>query len=164
MYRIDNKRAAILHVQSMLRALSYNESAYTHNPKDGIYGSETEDNVKRLQTDVGLTPSGRVDHATFVALRDSNRAHPTHRTSPISMLSRGMQGEDVSALHAMLKKFHRLHPTMLTPPTGSYYSSESEDAVRALERFFQMEEDGCMSEELLGCLTAYLDAYSKTEG
>lgn len=160
MYRIENRRAAVVRVQSMLRALSFlSDDVYTHVPKDGQYGSETAEAVRQFQGNHGLTVTGRVDYTTFVALRDAQKNEPgvcQCKYAPALPLSRGMQGEDVRILHALIKKFDRLHPNMLRAPDGAYYGRDTEGAVAALCRFFRLPEQCAVNDVLLDRLTAYL--------
>ncbi len=159
MYRMDNRRAAVVRVQSMLRTLSYlSEDVSAHVPKDGIYGSETAEAVQQFQGHQGLAVTGRVDYGTFVALRDAQPSVTRDTcTCPVTLpLSRGMQGEDVRILHALMRKFDRLHPNVLRVPDGAYYGRDTEAAVAALCRFFRLPQTRDADARLLDKLSAYL--------
>ncbi|MBQ7315160.1 MAG: peptidoglycan-binding protein [Clostridia bacterium] len=165
MYFIENKRAAIREVQGMLRTLSYlGEPLYNgvpmpHVPQDGIYGRQTADAVWQFQEQYRLTPTGRVDYQTFVALRRASndvRTEPTDVTVPEKTLSRGDQSDDILLLHHLLALFEQRHPNVFRAPRGSYFGRETEYAVRQIQTYFQQPTDGRLTPRMFRMLRAYL--------
>lgn len=80
------------------------------SPVDGSFGSNTRRLLKKFQTSVGLTSNGVCNSATLAKLRAAaangpvNSTDPSNYPVPTRTLKKGMKGEDVKWLQAVLKK------------------------------------------------------------
>ena len=165
MYKQENTAAAIERIQSYLYEISKNGRIADMTVIDGIYGEQTRTAVIEFQRKSGLEASGIVDFETFEALRDSaalykkQNAHPTHLYAKTGYPLRfGMSGADIDTLHALLRSIGEYRRELPPIPRTPYYSHETENAVRFMQRVFLMEESGIVTAELFERLERDLDA------
>ncbi len=165
MYRQENTAAAIERIQNYLYELSKNGLITEMTVIDGIYGEQTRSAVTEFQRKNGLLESGIVDFETFTALRDSatlckrKNELPTHLYAKTGYPLRfGMSGADIDTLHALLRSIGEYRKDLPPIPRAPYYSRETENAVRFMQRVFLMEESGIVSAELFERLEKDLEA------
>ena len=145
MYRINDKKAAIKEVQKYLYAIS--DAMYDKRiPRvsvNGIFDEDTANAIRRYQNLNGLSESGIVDYQTFKSLYwDYSLISIENSISDFIVgetpfpLSRGMQSEDVRALHLMINALCDRFESIENVGTGAYYSSATANAVKSLRKIF----------------------------
>ena len=162
MYELRDKKAAVREVQKMLRYIAdKTEYDLPIVSIDGIYGEETKKTVSVFQKESGLSIDGRVDYETYLRLyavykearEDRERIDYiiTDEGFPIGI---GVQNDDVTQIHAMIRELNKSYPELPKNLRGSYYSKETEKAIADLQKIFLYEENGILDaktyERMLG--------------
>ena len=162
MYELSDKKSAVREVQKMLRYISdTTEYALPIVSIDGIYGEETKRSVSVFQKENGLPIDGRVDYKTYLRLyavyteakeeRERIDYIITDQGFPIGI---GVQNDDVTQIHAMIRELNKSYPELPKNLRGSYYSKETEKAIADLQKIFLYEENGILDaktyERMLG--------------
>ncbi|MBR2343055.1 MAG: peptidoglycan-binding protein [Clostridia bacterium] len=122
--------------------------------QNGVYGERERGAVTAHQRAAGLTESGVVDLATFNSLRDTYRRGEARSAAPVGVLSSpsfpysfGDTGNDVAVLNSMLADVLTLYTTEGYLPRGSYFTRDSENAVRELRRIFRLPDSNELDED-----------------
>ena len=143
-------------VQTSLNRISQN---YPSIPKlanvDGIYGSRTEESVRRFQQIFGLEPDGIVGKATWYALvrlytavtKLSELRSLGQQFYSISWeypgdLAAGDRSEKVRHLQYMLSILSEFIPEIPPVTIDGIYGTATEESVRAAQLFLQLPETG----------------------
>ena len=143
-------------VQTSLNRISQN---YPSIPKlanvDGIYGSRTEESVRRFQQIFGLEPDGIVGKATWYALvrlytavtKLSELRSLGQQFYSISWeypgdLAAGDRSEKVRHLQYMLNILSEFIPEIPPVTIDGIYGTATEESVRAAQLFLQLPETG----------------------
>lgn len=143
-------------IQVSLNRISQN---YPAIPKlaavDGIYGSRTEDSVRRFQQIFGLAPDGIVGPATWYALvrtytavtqlselRSQGQRFYAINWNPTGVLQEGSTGEQVRHLQYMLSVLSQYIQTIPPLTIDGIYGSATRDAVYAAQRRFGLPLTG----------------------
>ena len=143
-------------VQTSLNRISQN---YPAIPKlatvDGIYGSRTEEAVRRFQQIFGLTPDGIVGKATWYALvrlytavtrlselRSQGQQFYSINWEYPGDLANGDRGEKVRHLQYMLNILSEFIPEVPEVAMDGIYGPRTEDAVRAAQLFLGLPPNG----------------------
>ncbi len=165
MYRQENTAAAIERIQDYLYEIYQNGGISNPTVRDGIYGEQTRTAVIEFQNRNGLEANGIVDLETFDALRASATAYKEKNEQDEYLYSQngyplrfGTSGADVDVLHALLRSISEYRRDLPPIPRSSYYSNETENAVRYMERVFLMNESGIVSAALFKRLENDLEA------
>lgn len=143
-------------VQVSLNRISQN---YPAIPKlaavDGIFGSRTEESVRRFQQIFGLSPDGIVGPATWYALvrtytavtqlselRSQGQRFYAINWNPTGVLQEGSTGEQVRYLQYMLSVLSQYIQTIPPLAIDGIYGSATRDAVYAAQRRFGLPLTG----------------------
>ena len=154
MYRLENKAAAVREVQRYLLIVAQKNEALPHITVDGIYSEQTREAVIIYQELYGLRKSGTVDIITFNSLRDEadlilreKELESTVISHSLFPLKIGSSGTDVANLNNALIELSAYYDIQ-APRRGSFYSKETEEAVKKMQRILILEEDGITTVEL----------------
>ena len=150
MYFLSDKPAAIKEVQKFLHFIADRETSNIPRVAiDGIYGSETRDAVSAFQLWHGLEITGEVDRVTFDALfkeyddiRTMNSVSDFIVTGKPFPFELGDQSDDVLLIHLLITELQKSYKDIGNVRKTTYYSSDTENAVKALQHIFMMEENG----------------------
>ncbi len=148
MYNTNDKKAAILEIQSFLREIYEADDLY----KSGVYDKETRDLIIRFQSENEIDPSGTVNLETNKKLYNSykkNRQKNRIRNKGIDLpLSEGDTGDDVRRLNrdvgSILDKYG-IHHNLRSHP---YFNSATAEGIKELCRIMNLQEKTEIDEEL----------------
>jgi peptidoglycan hydrolase-like protein with peptidoglycan-binding domain len=148
MYRTDDKQSAIKEVQRFLLTVSQIDNEIPHVAIDGIYGDETRIAVTEFQRLMGIGITGRVDRETFDLLfiehsRIVDETDATNRAfnQNIYPLKLGDSGNNVSIINSFILELSEYYDIPNTP-NGDFYSRETENSIKLLQKHFMMETTG----------------------
>lgn len=159
--RRGSSGANVVVVQVELNRISQN---YPAIPKlanvDGIFGSQTENSVRRFQEIFGLTPDGIVGNATWYALvrlytavtelselrSQGQQFYAVSWTYPNAGLRQGSTGEKVRLLQYMLSVLSEFIPQIPAVSVDGIFGTQTREAVLAAQRLFGLTEDGIVGE------------------
>ena len=156
MYLQNDTAAALRKIQEYLYEIYLFEDIASPPPIDGIYGNETQAAILLFQKRFGLEESGAVDLRTFENLRDMALRYKKANEKCDRLINAdrlplriGASGSDIEILHALLRSLAAYDPEMPPIPRAAYFSSETQNAVRYLQRIFKQEESGCLDSATL---------------
>lgn len=157
MYSVEDKKSAIRDVQRFLFVIGQNGDI-PHLSIDGFYSEETSAAVRAFQRINLLEVTGTVDRETFDAIyveylkaQNFARASTTEFSSSSYPLKIGDSGTGVSYLNSLIRELGRFYED-LPIPYGDFYSGVTMKAVKLLQSYFRLEEDGEVSAELLNLI------------
>ena len=150
-YNVDDKHAAIKEVQKFLSYISQENDEYPHITIDGYYSAETADAVRIFQREQKLEQSGTVNKETFDALFRQYTEYLIKKESLNSVfdessfpLKLGSFGNDVTNLNAMISELS-IYYRDIESTYGDFFGNETDNNVRLLQKYFDMEVDGTVS-------------------
>ena len=124
----DN-RPYVMELQNYLRAIQRAQYGSTTVPMDGFYGADTVAGVQQFQQSEGIPATGMVDRVTWEAIYAVYQDTERQQTPPLTirglrrpLLQPGDTDDAVIFLNVMLGII------------GAKYSTETEEAVRAIQR------------------------------
>ena len=171
MYRINDRQAAVREIKKYLYVIAtrvYPEIGRT--TIDGQYDEQTREAVRRFQEITGLPSDGTVDFRTFTALyeayrREKNdfyaRDYIVEATDfPVGI---GSKGENVRALHILINELSGEHPEVGGVGTGSFYSANTAESVRAIQRAYGLYESGEVDKMLFTRMCTELEAIRRRD-
>lgn len=171
MYNIANKTEAIREIKKYLFVIS--EFVYPEierNTIDGIYDNRTRASVAKYQQIKGLSSTGEVDYATFEALYDDfDNARDDFYIRDYVIEERGFPivrgdiSEDVRAIHLLINELAKTYTSVDDVGTGNYFSARTENAIKAFQTLFMMEETGAVDKFLFKRLKRELAARRSTD-
>ena len=168
MYNITKKDEITKEIKKYLYAVSEAESPeIVRVGIDGYYDSETAQAIQLFQKSRGLEVTGTVNYATFNALYAEYHALELLEEMSDSILeanfplSRGDYGEDVRALHLLINQLRKTYREISDVGTGSYYSSKTEKAIKALRKVFMMPESADTDKILYDRMKTELNAQKR---
>ena len=138
------ERDAIMNTQRYLRQLSYHDDDINPVPIDGIRDSETERAIVAFQRKNGLSPTGRVDRATWELLKVRYDESVAQNSPPAKLdifpripqgfsVGEGDEGFTVTAIQYILGELEQLYTHGNITPSGIYDTSTA-DLVRLFQR------------------------------
>ena len=146
MYYQSDKKAATKEIQKYLYVLS--GTKYPQIPRipiDGAFDIETEAAVIEFQKIKNISPTGKVDYETFTELYIEYLSVIEDESCANYILGDGKfplkendQNEDVKALHIMINELRKTYPQISDPPSGSYFSAKTANAIEDIRRLFLM--------------------------
>ena len=144
----DEQQAnAVAHVTDYTLALQtqLQTAGYYKGPLDGIYGPQTVDAVKQLQTDSGLPVTGLVDQATAKALDD--------KLAALGQQAAEQAMTQTAALQTVLKLTGHW-----TGPIDGSWTPELTDALKAFQTALGVEPTGAVDAATLAAFQTALAA------
>ena len=148
MYNIKDKAAAIREVQRFLLVISQENDYLNHITVDGIYGEETKAAIYSFQSRNNIPATGITNKETFDMLYRKYTEYIKLKESEYQVfdknkfpLKRGSSGNDVSTLNTMLRELS-LYYKDLSSTYGDYFSAETEESVKLMQKYFLMDENG----------------------
>lgn len=158
MYDINDKRAAVFAVQSLLRNAGYDVKP------DGIFGEETARAVRAFQSASGVTPSGRVDLYTFellVLAAESPAAYKCVSAVPKLLeggrISPGEESNVVIIIQAMLRELESVYDFEIE--VNGVYDSNTENAVKDIQRVYGLTPNGIIDASTWNVLVEEYEKY-----
>ena len=163
-------------IQQQLNRIRVNYPAIPAiNTIDGIFGTETENAVRAFQRIFDLTPDGVVGKRTwyrisyiYVAVKrlgelNSEGERPQYDDNSYPGLLRfGDTGSSVQNLQFYLKTIAAFNPFLPDLAIDGFFGKGTENAVRAFQRTYGLEQDGIVGENTWNrIVSVYLDV---TEG
>lgn len=142
-YQNDDRRAAVMHIQQLLRTIEIARKEQVTVPIDGIYGSDTARAVSKFQKENGLPVTGSVDKGTYDLLyakaieADLAESDPL----PIYLFERGRtvqlgeKSDFVLLLRGLLNALTVAYDSFAPLSLINEFNTEMENAVKA----FQMQ-------------------------
>jgi len=168
MYRITDEAFAIREVQRFLLIIAERESSIPIVPVDGIYGEDTRVAVTEFQKIKAIDATGTVNKETFELLffeADDIINEKKNRAAVIESekfpLKLGDSGTDVSLLNTLIRHLSKFYKDIYELPHGSFFSRETENAVKIIQGVFREEKSGTVSENLLALLRSEVVAREK---
>ena len=160
-----NYNDAVLKLQRYIRRISHSDERIPKVPLDGIYGSETRRAVSEFQRSASLPDTGITDKDTFDAIYSKYAILKSKDTGDLILaippkayeLQMGDTNAMVSVLQLLLSEISPIYDVSYTSAPSGVFDSETERAVKALQRVFGLEETGA-AERILWQYLA--DAYS----
>lgn len=136
---MTEKEKVIFEIQQYLRNLAKSVSGEPAIIPDGIFSDETADEVRNFQMKNGLPVTGRVDFATFEALKKENARVLFEASLPLQVTGIGNEdlplsyGDDstfVETLKIMLNAVADRHGNFPALSRDSIFDTETQAAVR----------------------------------
>ncbi len=155
MYRIGDKRSAVMQIQRFLREISVaGEFLLPKISVDGIYGEETKNALIMYQNAKRIPPNGVVDFETTTLLYDDFLYYRTLNNSDKSILgdknfpyAEGDKSRDVVHINTLLTQILAHYNGIDFDYTGDFYSDKTVEAVKFLQSVMNLEQDGIVSAE-----------------
>ena len=154
MYSLDDKRSAIREVQRFLFVIGQKQDI-PHLSIDGYYDEETFRAVRAFQEINKLEPNGAVDRETFDMIYKEYLITQSELNEDNSKFTKdefpleiGDSGNAVSYLNALIRELSAFYKDLPTP-IGNFYSAATESAVKMLQSYLRIEENGKTPIELL---------------
>ena len=148
MYLINDKKAAIRDLQRFLFVIGQ-KHAIPHVSIDGFYDPETENAVRTFQRIFSLEITGTAGRETFDAIyaeylkiingASGEKLEFSKTSFPLKL---GESGNAVSILNAVIRELSKSYYKDLPLPYGDFYSIDTDKAVRLLQRYLRVEENG----------------------
>jgi predicted chitinase/peptidoglycan hydrolase-like protein with peptidoglycan-binding domain len=154
------------HVQTLLNAHGYTDSAGQPLKVDGHPGKETRLAIERFQTEHHLKPDGVVGPATLKALEQTPQRQNTpaatpdtgttarHATQEGVSLREGATGPAVEALQRQLRDQGYVASNGRSPAADADFGPKTKEAVQAFQRAHGLEADGIAGPKTLRALDA----------
>lgn len=147
-------------IQNQLNRIAINYPSISYVFPDGVFGSGTEQAVKRFQEIFDLSPDGVVGKSTWYQLSyiyvavtklaelTSEGQRPLYNDFeyPGRVLKRGTVGTDVQELQFYLKNLALFYPTIPEISIDGRYGQGTENAVRGFQNTFDLSPDGEVGE------------------
>lgn len=142
-------RPYVMELQSYLRAIQRARYGSTTVPMDGFFGTDTTAGVRQFQQAEGLDSTGIADRETWDAIYAVYRETERQQAPPLTirglrqaLLQPGDTGDAVVFLNVMLD----------TP--GAVYTTDTEEAIRAIQRVSFLPVTGNTDKETWNAVTA----------
>ncbi|MEG2074442.1 MAG: peptidoglycan-binding protein [Angelakisella sp.] len=156
-------------VQYYISVIGYFNDAIPLINVDGIYGNATENAVRQFQSQYGLTVNGIVDAPTWAKLQEiyggilaslpkdfyGERA----KLYPGYFLKKGLENGDVRDLQTYLSSIRGLYSSIPPLKVTGYFGDQTEAAVRAFQKLFNIPVSGTVGPATWVKLAAEYDRY-----
>lgn len=161
---MTEKERVIFEIQQYLRNIAKAESDEPAVIPDGIFSEETAEYVRAFQKNKGLDVTGKVDFATFEALRDENERAIFEASLPIQVmaignedlpLSYGDENDFVQKLKMMLDFVADAYGNFPKLKKDSFFDKDTEEAVRRWQSVIFVPETGEVDKITWNSLAAY---------
>ena len=142
----------VSYLQYFLNVIAYFNPEIPSGPTNGVFGDETERQVRAFESFYGLQPDGKVDFATWTSIQEiynnilnglpEGYAGNTAALYPGYVLTPGMRNNDVLAFQNYLNLIGRTYRDIPEVPATGYYGSQTEEAVRVFQQLFGLPVSG----------------------
>ena len=142
----------VSYLQYFLNVIAYFNPEIPSGPSNGVFGDETERQVRAFESFYGLQPDGKVDFATWTSIQEiynnilnglpEGYAGNTAALYPGYVLTPGMRNNDVLAFQNYLNLIGRTYRDIPEVPATGYYGSQTEEAVRVFQQLFGLPVSG----------------------
>lgn len=142
----------VSYLQYYLNVIAYFNPAVPSGPANGVFGDETEAQVKAFESFYGLTADGVVDFATWTLIQGiyndiasnlpDDYAGDTAALYPGYVLTPGMSNNDVRTLQTYLNLIGRTYRDIPEIPVTGSFGSQTENAVRVFQELFGLTVSG----------------------
>ncbi|MDD6033798.1 MAG: peptidoglycan-binding protein [Oscillospiraceae bacterium] len=163
------RSAAVRQLQLMLNRISRNYPAIPKiNPVDGVYGEQTGQAVRKFQQIFQLTPDGIVGPSTWnrmLYIYNSVRRLAELDSEGMSLselsllfpqvLKLGEQGSGVRLLQYRLAVLGQYIPELPVISVDGIFGPETEEAVKAFQRYAGLSPDGVVGESTWNAILRY---------
>lgn len=118
---------------------------------DGVYGEKTRDAVMQIQKESGLEPTGNVDSVTWDKISSEYEKAKLQSGAPggVRIMAKcdfecgmGESAPRLSVLQAMINVMSKRFDNLPEVTVNGVYDSETESAVSAFRKIFDMEDGG----------------------
>lgn len=158
MYLINDEKSAIKEIQKFLYVISQREKTIPHIAVDGYYGDETRIAVTEFQRLNFIEENGKVNKETYDLLYilyldvlNEKNSSDTGLNSERFPLKMGDSGNDVAILNSILRELRQYYREL--PITyGDFYSPDTENSVKEMQKHLRQEANGIVSESFLAIL------------
>lgn len=158
MYQLNDKQSAIKEIQRFLYVISQKEKTLPYVSVDGYYGDETRLAVLEFQRLYFLEESGAVEketydmlYKTYLEILDDVNASENGLNSDNFPLKSGDSSNDVAILNSLLRELYQYYKE-LSLPYGDFFSKETENSVKDMQKHLLEEESGLVTKSFLGKL------------
>lgn len=159
--RLGDVGDAVVAVQRSLNEISTNYPSIPAVTVDGIFGENTENSVKTMQSIFNLTPDGVVGLATwyklvylYVGIRrlaELNSRGQQFYGIPFeykNVISIGDRGENVSIIQYMLTSLSEFYYEIPFTDIDGIFGESTQAAIRAFQRIFSLPVNGVITERV----------------
>lgn len=137
-----DSRPYVIELQGYLRTIQRTRQGSTTVPQDGYYGPATTAGVRQFQQEEGLSPTGRVDTATWDALYRTYTDITAAAKPPVPIIGKGNTplvegdtGDPVLFLNAMIGRLARVYNNVLYTSPDNRYTPTTVYAVRGIQEW-----------------------------
>ncbi len=161
---MQDTRSHIYELQYYLRVIQIAMGERKLINPDGIYGEETREAVKQFQNQFGLPVTGKADKETWdkiyeeyikaeeeLAVAGSVRVYPLG----IKEIKKGDTYEEIYVLQFLLRRNDIRHKGNSNVTYSGVYDTQTEDAVKELQRVFNLPQTGVLNKQLWNRLADY---------
>ena len=144
-------RNDIRNLQTMLRVISFTNGEIPNVIPDGIYGQQTADSVRAFQRAAGMPVTGTVDEATWRNITTAYEYYAVEAMEPeplrIILERNFIIGPDAPNTHtyliqAIITALSGYYQNIPAVPVSGIYDRQTEQAIRELQRRFDLPETG----------------------
>jgi len=140
-YQNTDRRAAVRHIQDMLRSLQIYQDGKVTVPIDGIYSSATADAVREFQKENGLPITGDVDKRTYDLLYEKSLEVEIATEDPLPIylfqvgqtVQKGEESDFVMILQAILNVLTVAYDDFSPLPLNGVFNNSMEQTVRRFQ-------------------------------
>ena len=154
----DDKQRAVYRIQLWLRALSSAGMPIRTLIPDGIYDEKTGEAVRVFQGLSGLEATGRVDYATWIALRDNYRkiVEENALTKPIYPFEYLLNGGEVAEgdtfsliyiIQAMIGELRTVYADLESQQYSGVFDAPTVRNVQLLQETWQTPHTGRVAKQ-----------------
>ncbi len=139
-------------LQYYLNVIAYFNPEIPSGPLDGVFGEQTENQLKTFETFYGINPDGILDRDTWILMQriynnilsglPEGYEKETAALYPGYNLTVGMSNDDVRDLQTYLNLIGRTYQAIPTVPVTGYLGPETENAVRQFQENFGIPVTG----------------------
>ncbi len=161
---MKDTRSHIYEMQYYLRVIQIALGESNLLNPDGIYGEETTEAVKQFQQEFGLPVTGTADTATwdkiyqeYLKAQESLNVAKSVRIYPIGIreIKAGDEYEEIYVLQFLLRKNDMRQQGKSDVGYTGVYDEATENAVKELQRIFNLPQTGILTKPLWNKLANY---------
>ncbi len=142
-------------LQYYLNVIAYFNPELPSGPLDGVFGEQTENQLKAFEEYYGIYPDGILDFKTWTFMQQiynnilaglpEGYERDTAALFPGYTLTIGMSNDDVRDLQTYLNLIGRTYQAIPVVPITGYFGNETENVVRQFQEAFGIPVTGYVS-------------------